>query len=154
MRTLTRFLGGHHPGPESAIFKVYWSEYHRKITELAVEILGMDALVPDGRRSKSAFQTDDVGAPNSSNSKRLVEVGSAAGCGYSQLIQRAADIDWRALEGIGTVGVTAGASAPELLVNEVIDAFRARYATTVELVETAQEHVEFKVPRVLRSAEG
>ena len=95
-----------------------------------------------------------IGAPNSSNSKRLVEVGSAAGCGYSQLIQRAADIDWRALEGIGTVGVTAGASAPELLVNEVIDAFRARYATTVELVETAQEHVEFKVPRVLRSAEG
>lgn len=95
-----------------------------------------------------------IGAPNSSNSKRLVEVGSAAGCGYSQLIQRAADIDWRALEGIGAVGVTAGASAPELLVNEVIDAFRARYATTVELVETAQEHVEFKVPRVLRSAEG
>ncbi len=94
-----------------------------------------------------------IGAPNSSNSKRLVEVGSAAGCGYSQLIQRAADIDWRALEGIGAVGVTAGASAPELLVNEVIDAFRARYATTVELVETAQEHVEFKVPRVLRSAE-
>ncbi|MBM3613905.1 MAG: 4-hydroxy-3-methylbut-2-enyl diphosphate reductase [Alphaproteobacteria bacterium] len=95
-----------------------------------------------------------IGAPNSSNSKRLVEVGSAAGCGYSQLIQRAADIDWRALEGIGAVGVTAGASAPELLVNEVIDAFRARYATTVELAETAQEHVEFKVPRVLRSAEG
>jgi 4-hydroxy-3-methylbut-2-enyl diphosphate reductase len=95
-----------------------------------------------------------IGAPNSSNSKRLVEVGSAAGCGYSQLIQRAADIDWRALEGIGAVGVTAGASAPELLVNEVIDAFKARFATKVELVETAQEHVEFKVPRVLRSAEA
>ncbi|MFZ9198170.1 MAG: 4-hydroxy-3-methylbut-2-enyl diphosphate reductase [Paracoccaceae bacterium] len=95
-----------------------------------------------------------IGAPNSSNSKRLVEVGSAAGCGYSQLIQRAADIDWRALDGIGAVGVTAGASAPELLVNEVIDAFKARFSTTVELVETAQEHVEFKVPRVLRSAEA
>jgi 4-hydroxy-3-methylbut-2-enyl diphosphate reductase len=95
-----------------------------------------------------------IGAPNSSNSKRLVEVGSAAGCGYSQLIQRATDIDWRALDGIGAVGVTAGASAPELLVNEVIDAFKARFATTVELVETAQEHVEFKVPRMLRSAEG
>ena len=94
-----------------------------------------------------------IGAPNSSNSKRLVEVGSAAGCGYSQLIQRATDSDWRALDGIGAVGVTAGASAPELLVNEVIDAFKARFATTVELVETAQEHVEFKVPRVLRSAE-
>jgi len=91
-----------------------------------------------------------IGAPNSSNSKRLVEVGQAAGCTYAQLIQRATDIDWRALQGIRSVGITAGASAPEILVNEVIDAFRARFATTVELVETAQEHVEFKVPRILR----
>lgn len=91
-----------------------------------------------------------IGAPNSSNSKRLVEVGRAAGCAYSQLIQRAADIDWRALEGIRAVGVTAGASAPEVLVNEVLDAFRARFETTIELVETAQENIEFKVPRVLR----
>lgn len=91
-----------------------------------------------------------IGAPNSSNSKRLVEVGSAAGCAYAQLIQRAVDIDWRALEGIRSVGITAGASAPEVLVNEVIDAFRARFDTTVELVETAQEHIEFKVPRILR----
>ena len=91
-----------------------------------------------------------IGAPNSSNSKRLVEVGSAAGCAYSQLIQRATDIDWRALEGIRAVGVTAGASAPEVLVNEVIDAFRARFDTTVEMVETAVETVEFKVPRILR----
>lgn len=91
-----------------------------------------------------------IGAPNSSNSMRLVEVGKAAGCAYSQLVQRAGDIDWRALKGIRSVGVTAGASAPEELVNEVIDAFRARYAVTVELVETAQEAVEFKVPRLLR----
>jgi 4-hydroxy-3-methylbut-2-enyl diphosphate reductase len=91
-----------------------------------------------------------IGAPNSSNSRRLVEVGQAAGCSYAQLVQRADDIDWRALQGARAVGVTAGASAPEELVNEVIDAFRARYAVTVELVETAQEHVEFKVPRVLR----
>lgn len=91
-----------------------------------------------------------IGAPNSSNSKRLVEVGSAAGCAYAQLIQRATDIDWRALDGIRSVGITAGASAPEVLVNEVIDAFRARFDTTLELVETAQEHVEFKVPRILR----
>jgi 4-hydroxy-3-methylbut-2-enyl diphosphate reductase len=77
-------------------------------------------------------------------------VGQAAGCSYAQLVQRADDIDWRALQGARAVGVTAGASAPEELVNEVIDAFRARYAVTVELVETAQEHVEFKVPRVLR----
>ncbi|AWB49487.1 4-hydroxy-3-methylbut-2-enyl diphosphate reductase [Gemmobacter aquarius] len=93
-----------------------------------------------------------IGAPNSSNSKRLVEVGSAAGCAYAQLVQRAVDIDWRALDGIGSVGVTAGASAPELLVNEVVDAFRARFDVTVELVETAVEDVEFKVPRILREA--
>ncbi|MCV2446292.1 4-hydroxy-3-methylbut-2-enyl diphosphate reductase [Paracoccus sp. DMF] len=91
-----------------------------------------------------------IGAPNSSNSRRLVEVGSAAGCAYSQLVMRADQIDWRAIAGARAVGVTAGASAPEVLVNEVIDAFRARYAVTVELVETARENVEFKVPRVLR----
>ena len=91
-----------------------------------------------------------VGAPNSSNSKRLVEVGARAGCAYAQLVQRAADIDWRALDGIRSVGITAGASAPEVLIEEVIDAFRARYAVTVEPVETAVENVEFKVPRVLR----
>jgi 4-hydroxy-3-methylbut-2-enyl diphosphate reductase len=91
-----------------------------------------------------------IGAPNSSNSKRLVEVGSAAGCPYSMLIQRAADIDWRALEGVRAIGLTAGASAPEILVNEVIDAFRARYAVSLELVETAVEDIEFKVPRILR----
>jgi len=92
-----------------------------------------------------------IGAPNSSNSRRLVEVGRAAGCGYAQLVQRAGDIDWRALAGIGAVGITAGASAPEVLVNEVIDAFRARFETAVELVETATEAVEFKVPRSLRA---
>ena len=91
-----------------------------------------------------------VGAPNSSNSRRLVEVAARAGCGHAQLVQRATDIDWRALEGIRTLGVTAGASAPEVLVDEVIDAFRARHDVTVTLVETAIERVEFKVPRVLR----
>ena len=91
-----------------------------------------------------------IGAPNSSNSLRLVEVGKSAGCAYAQLVQRATDIDWRALQGIRSVGITAGASAPEVLVNEVIDAFRARFAVTVDVVETAVENVEFKVPRVLR----
>ncbi|MBL4767109.1 MAG: 4-hydroxy-3-methylbut-2-enyl diphosphate reductase [Rhodobacteraceae bacterium] len=91
-----------------------------------------------------------VGAPNSSNSRRLVEVGARAGCSYAQLVQRANDIDWRALEGITGIGITAGASAPEVLINEVVDAFRARYDVTVEMVETAIENVEFKVPRVLR----
>ena len=88
-----------------------------------------------------------VGAPNSSNSRRLVEVGARAGCTYAQLVQRAADIDWRALDGVRSLGITAGASAPEVLVDEVIDAFRARYDVTVETVETATENVEFKVPR-------
>jgi 4-hydroxy-3-methylbut-2-enyl diphosphate reductase len=91
-----------------------------------------------------------IGAPNSSNSKRLVEVGRAAGCPYAQLVQRATDIDWRALETVNAIGVTAGASAPEVLVNEVIGAFRSRFEVRLELVETAQENIEFKVPRVLR----
>jgi 4-hydroxy-3-methylbut-2-enyl diphosphate reductase len=91
-----------------------------------------------------------IGAPNSSNSQRLVEVGRASGCAYAQLVGRAADIDWRALEGASAVGLTAGASAPEELVREVIDAFAQRYALTVETVETARENVEFKVPRILR----
>ncbi len=91
-----------------------------------------------------------VGAPNSSNSKRLVEVGARAGCNYSQLVRRADDIDWRALDGITSLGITAGASAPEVLIEEVIGAFEARFDVTRELVETAVENVEFKVPRVLR----
>ncbi|MAY33520.1 MAG: 4-hydroxy-3-methylbut-2-enyl diphosphate reductase [Rhodovulum sp.] len=91
-----------------------------------------------------------VGAPNSSNSKRLVEVAANNGCAYAQLVQRATDIDWRALDGIKTIGLTAGASAPDVLINEVITAFADRFDLTVEQVETAQENVEFKVPRVLR----
>ena len=91
-----------------------------------------------------------IGAPNSSNTKRLVEVGKSAGCEYSQLVQRATDIDWRALQGVKSMGLAAGASAPEVLVNEVIDAFSERYLVTVEYVETAQENIEFKVPRILR----
>ncbi|SHM48285.1 4-hydroxy-3-methylbut-2-enyl diphosphate reductase [Roseovarius litoreus] len=95
-----------------------------------------------------------VGAPNSSNSKRLVEVGARAGCAYSQLVQRATDIDWRALDGIRSIGITAGASAPEILVDEVIDALKARYDVTIETIETAKENVEFKVPRVMREPAG
>ncbi|MEJ6479696.1 MAG: 4-hydroxy-3-methylbut-2-enyl diphosphate reductase [Octadecabacter sp.] len=91
-----------------------------------------------------------VGAPNSSNSQRLAEVGRKAGCAYSQLVMRAENIDWRALDGITSIGITAGASAPEVLINEVIDAFRDRYDVTMQQVVTAEENVEFKVPRVLR----
>ncbi len=91
-----------------------------------------------------------IGAPNSSNSRRLVEVGRAAGCARAFLIQRAADIDWSALDGVRAVGLTAGASAPETLVNEVIDAFRAHFDVDLRPVEIAQENVSFKVPRILR----
>jgi alkylation response protein AidB-like acyl-CoA dehydrogenase len=90
MRTLTQFLAGHHPGPDGAIFKLYWSEYHRMVTELGVDVMGMDATVPSGRRSSSAFQTDDVGAPNSSNSWVMTFLHARAGTIYagSSEIQR------------------------------------------------------------------
>ena len=91
-----------------------------------------------------------VGAPNSSNSRRLVEVAQKAGCDYSQLVQRANEIDWRALHGVKALGITAGASAPEKLIEEVISACKQRFDVTEEVVKTAQERVEFKVPRVLR----
>ena len=93
-----------------------------------------------------------VGAPNSSNSKRLVEVASRAGCSYTQLVQRAADIDWRALHGIESIGITAGASAPDVVIQEVVEAFSDSYNVTIEVIETATETVNFKVPRILRDA--
>ena len=93
-----------------------------------------------------------VGAPNSSNSKRLVEVAARAGCSYAQLVQRAADIDWRALHGIKSVGITAGASAPDVVIQEVVEAFSDSYNVTIEVIETATETVNFKVPRILRDA--
>ncbi|MBT4323605.1 MAG: 4-hydroxy-3-methylbut-2-enyl diphosphate reductase, partial [Rhodobacterales bacterium] len=88
-----------------------------------------------------------IGAPNSSNSKRLVEVGKSSGCKYSQMVQRASDIDWRALKGVKSIGITAGASAPEILINEVILAISSRFNVTQKIVETAVENIEFKVPR-------
>jgi len=91
-----------------------------------------------------------IGAPNSSNSKRLVEVGKSSGCKYSQMVQRASDIDWRALKGVKSIGITAGASAPEILINEVILAISNRFNVTQKIVETAVENIEFKVPRILR----
>ena len=93
-----------------------------------------------------------VGAPNSSNSKRLVEVASRAGCRYTQLVERATDIDWRALHGIKSIGITAGASAPNVLIQEVVEAFSDSYNVTIEVIETATETVNFKVPRILRDA--
>ncbi|MFV3073889.1 4-hydroxy-3-methylbut-2-enyl diphosphate reductase [Niveispirillum fermenti] len=90
-----------------------------------------------------------LGAPNSSNSVRLVEVARAHGCTRAMLVQRAAQIDWDRLENIRTLGITAGASAPEVLVDEVLAALGERFAVTVEEVVTATENVTFKLPRVL-----
>jgi 4-hydroxy-3-methylbut-2-enyl diphosphate reductase len=90
-----------------------------------------------------------IGAPNSSNSMRLVEVATRAGVKRSSLVQRASDIDWSLIEGARVVGLTAGASAPDVLIQEVIDAFRERYDVTVEETETARETVQFRLPRAL-----
>ena len=92
-----------------------------------------------------------VGAPNSSNSKRLVEVALKAGAKQALLVQRAAEIDWDAVGPLRTVGLSAGASAPEVIVNEIIDAFRERYDATVELAEMAEENEHFLVNRELRN---
>ncbi|MDJ1160010.1 4-hydroxy-3-methylbut-2-enyl diphosphate reductase [Chelatococcus sp. SYSU_G07232] len=91
-----------------------------------------------------------VGSPNSSNSQRLREVAERAGCPVSRLLLRAEDIDWSIYGAIRRLGLTAGASAPEVLVEEIIDAFAERYAVTVETVSTADESVFFPLPRELR----
>ena len=87
-----------------------------------------------------------LGAPNSSNSVRLVEVARNAGCRKARLVQRAADIDWSEIAAGGAIGLTAGASAPEHLVEEVIAAARDRFEVTVEEVPVAAENVHFKLP--------
>jgi 4-hydroxy-3-methylbut-2-enyl diphosphate reductase len=91
-----------------------------------------------------------VGAPNSSNSQRLREVAAKSGCPRAVLVQRAEQLDWSLFEGIETLGVSAGASAPEALVEEIIAAFEARYTLSVETVRTIEEDVEFMIPRLLR----
>ncbi len=92
-----------------------------------------------------------VGAPNSSNSQRLREVAIRAGCAVAVLIQNADEIDWSLFRNAGRVGVTAGASAPEVLVDEVIEAFRQRYDVKTSLVKTADEPIVFGLPRELRT---
>jgi 4-hydroxy-3-methylbut-2-enyl diphosphate reductase len=93
-----------------------------------------------------------VGAPNSSNSQRLKEVAEQSGCRYATLVQNAAEIDWAAFEGCSRVGVTAGASAPEVLVDEVIEAFGQRFDISASVVRTAEELVAFGLPRELRNS--
>lgn len=91
-----------------------------------------------------------VGAPNSSNSQRLREVAERAGCAKSYLVQRAAEINWDNLTNIRSLGITAGASAPEVLVEEVLDAFSERYNLEIEIIDTIKEDVVFNLPRELR----
>ncbi len=91
-----------------------------------------------------------VGAPNSSNSRRLVEVAERTGCPIAMLVQNAGEIDWDALGKPATLGITAGASAPEVLVDEIVNALREHFDVTLESVTTANERVSFKLPRALR----
>ena len=95
-----------------------------------------------------------VGSPNSSNTQRLREVAERAGCPRAALVQRAADIDWSVFGSIASLGVTAGASAPEVLVEEVIGGFAERYEVKVETVTTADEDMFFPLPRVLREGDA
>ncbi len=93
-----------------------------------------------------------VGAPNSSNSKRLVEVALRAGCPKAMLVQKASEIPWNDLQGIRVLGLTAGASAPEILVDEIIEQFKSHYEVMLEVVKTATEDVIFKIPKALQPA--
>jgi 4-hydroxy-3-methylbut-2-enyl diphosphate reductase len=91
-----------------------------------------------------------IGAPNSSNSNRLVEVAKVYGAKKSMLIQRAADLDFTWLDDVKVLGITAGASAPEILVREVVEAISARRNVSVEEITIREENVIFNVPRILR----
>ncbi len=93
-----------------------------------------------------------VGAPNSSNSQRLVEVAERSGCTKAKLVQRASEIDWTDFQDVAVLGLTAGASAPDVLVEEIIEAFQERFSVRVEIITTAREDVAFHLPRSLREA--
>ncbi len=90
-----------------------------------------------------------MGSPNSSNSRRLVEVAALNGCPRALLVQRAADIDWDSMNGIRCLGITAGASAPEVLIEGVLDACRQRFEVSLEEVSVIREEVRFSLPREL-----
>jgi 4-hydroxy-3-methylbut-2-en-1-yl diphosphate reductase len=93
-----------------------------------------------------------VGAQNSSNSKRLVEVALRSGCPKAMLVQKASEIPWEDLDAIQSIGITAGASAPESLVDEIVAQLRAKFDVALEIVRTATEDVIFKLPRALQPA--
>jgi 4-hydroxy-3-methylbut-2-enyl diphosphate reductase len=91
-----------------------------------------------------------VGSSNSSNSQRLKEVAERSGCKLARLVLRAEDVDWELFKDVRSVGITAGASAPEVLVEEIMDAFGQRFELMIETVSTADESVFFPLPRELR----
>jgi len=95
-----------------------------------------------------------VGAPNSSNSQQLKEVAERSGCPYAVLVQRSAEIDWKKFDGVRKIGVTAGASAPEVLVEEVLGAFAERYVLEIETISAAEEGMFFPLPRPLREEQA
>jgi len=129
-----RFPGIHGPHKEDICYAT--TNRQEAVKQIAPQV---DALVV-------------VGSANSSNSQRLREVAERAGCPRTQLVLRSAEIDWNRFGNIRSLGVTAGASAPEVLVEEVIDAFAERYEVTVETISTADESVFFPLPRPLREA--
>lgn len=90
-----------------------------------------------------------IGAENSSNSKRLVDVALRSGAKAARLIASVDFVDWSWLEGVSTLGITAGASAPEILVDDLIDACRERFDVSMEEIRVTDEHVTFKLPRIL-----
>ena len=94
-----------------------------------------------------------LGAPNSSNSNRLVEVSKVYGCEKAMLVERAEGLSYEFLDGVDTLGLSAGASAPDILIEEVIEALKSKYEVTVEEVAHTEENVVFNIPRILRDAE-
>jgi 4-hydroxy-3-methylbut-2-enyl diphosphate reductase len=95
-----------------------------------------------------------VGSPNSSNSQRLREVAERCGCRRAVLIEGASEIDWKLFGGIESLGITAGASAPETLVEEIIGAFVERFDVSIETVSAVEEDMFFPLPRPLRETEA
>ncbi len=94
-----------------------------------------------------------IGSPNSSNSNRLVEVAKVYGCSNAHLVQDDSNIPWNSLQNIKTLGLTAGASAPDILIENVIEALRQKYEVTVDEIILTKENVVFNIPRILREAE-
>jgi 4-hydroxy-3-methylbut-2-enyl diphosphate reductase len=92
-----------------------------------------------------------IGATNSSNSRRLVEVARSVGCEKAQLLPRASALDWTWLDGVARLAITAGASAPEILVQELIGVLRQRFRVSIEEIAVTEEDVSFKLPRALAS---